>query len=682
MTALPAASNFTASTVTEGDQKAFIDNLRLFLVGLFGADGTVATALATLGTLGGTYLARTGAYTVQIADRGRTIDATTGSWTLNLPAVAASGAGFSLMLRNSGAGTITVDPSGAEQVDGATTIAVAPGRAAILTCTGTAWVTHWLVGVPFSATAPGLAPLSGGGTLTYLRADGTWVAPVTDGDKGDVAVSSAGAVWTIDPGAVTLSKMANLAASTILGNNTAAGATPIALTAAQVKAMLAITSGDVAGLGALAVLSTVNLSTQATGVLQAAQEPAHSGDVTNAAGSLVLSIAAGAVSLSKMANLTASTILGNNTGAPATPIGLTAAQVKTLLAIASTDVSGLGSLATASSVSLSTQATGVLQAAQEPAHTGDVTNAAGSLVTTIAALAVNAGKLAANAVTNPKLAQMAAMTVKANATSATADPQDVALDMTFMVTSAQKEKCKWATTGPIALATNGLAAVDGGVALVAGERILVKDQTSTLENGIYIAALTAWVRATDNDTTAKMVAATVSVWRGGTNGGIQWATAFKSPNVVGTDPVLFYRQLRTDDYASVAVTGGTIDGAAIGTVTPAPVKGSSLTSTSVITDGSNAIGVAAPGALAFGSKGVVSVTPNATGSFTSTVPPFGTRCNLIITTSGTISFTLTFGAGFVTQATLATGIVSGKKFVMAFISDGISLVEESRTVAM
>lgn len=50
------------------------------------------------------------------------------------------------------------------------------------------------------------------------------------------------------------------------------------------------------------------------------------------------------------------------------------------------------------------------------AHTGDVTSAANSLALTIAN----------NAVTNAKAADMAALTVKANATNATADPQDVA----------------------------------------------------------------------------------------------------------------------------------------------------------------------------------------------------------------------------------------------------------------
>ena len=157
---------------------------------------------------------------------------------------------------------------------------------------------------------------------------------------------------------------------------------------------LAIAAGDVAGLGALATASGVNLTTQATGVLQAAQEPVHTGDVTNAAGSLAMTIAAGAVSLGKMAALAGSTIIGNNTGSAATPLALSSAQVKTLLAIAAGDVAGLGALATASSVSLTTQATGTLQAAQEPAHTGDVTNAAGSLALTIAAGAVDNAKLA------------------------------------------------------------------------------------------------------------------------------------------------------------------------------------------------------------------------------------------------------------------------------------------------
>ena len=59
---------------------------------------------------------------------------------------------------------------------------------------------------------------------------------------------------------------------------------------------------------------------------------------------------------------------------------LTAAQAKTMLAIAAADVSGLGGLATKSSVDLgSADATGTIAAARMPAHTGDVTSSAGSL---------------------------------------------------------------------------------------------------------------------------------------------------------------------------------------------------------------------------------------------------------------------------------------------------------------
>ncbi len=138
------------------------------------------------------------------------------------------------------------------------------------------------------------------------------------------------------------------------------------------------------------------------------------GDATLNAGTGALTIANSAVTFAKMSNLAANSIIGNNTGAAAAPVALTAAQVKSLLAITSAEVSGLGALATAGSVNLSTQATGTLQAAQEPAHTGDVANPAGSLALTIAS----------NAVTNAKAAQMAATTIKANVTGATANATD------------------------------------------------------------------------------------------------------------------------------------------------------------------------------------------------------------------------------------------------------------------
>lgn len=63
--------------------------------------------------------------------------------------------------------------------------------------------------------------------------------------------------------------------------------------------------------------------------LLAAAFPAMTGDVTNTAGAVATTISAAAVTLAKMANLAANSVIGNNTGSSATPTALTLASAAT-----------------------------------------------------------------------------------------------------------------------------------------------------------------------------------------------------------------------------------------------------------------------------------------------------------------------------------------------------------------
>jgi hypothetical protein len=61
-----------------------------------------------------------------------------------------------------------------------------------------------------------------------------------------------------------------------------------------------------------------------------------------------------------------------------------------------------------------------------------------------------------------------------------------------------KQPVKAASTANIDLTTGGLLTIDG-VVLAAGDRVLVKDQTSKVENGIYDVVDGAWTRSADFD---------------------------------------------------------------------------------------------------------------------------------------------------------------------------------------
>lgn len=83
-----------------------------------------------------------------------------------------------------------------------------------------------------------------------------------------------------------------------------------------------------------------------------------------------------------------------------------------------------------------------------------------------------------------------------------------------------KSSCRIASTANLGL--SGLSAIDG-ITPLAGDRILVKDQTDTTENGIYEASATAWSRASDFDEDAEATSGALTfVEEGSTHAGQQW----------------------------------------------------------------------------------------------------------------------------------------------------------------
>jgi uncharacterized cupin superfamily protein len=89
-----------------------------------------------------------------------------------------------------------------------------------------------------------------------------------------------------------------------------------------------------------------------------------------------------------------------------------------------------------------------------------------------------------------------------------------------------------ATTANITL--SGAQTIDG-VAVVATDRVLVKNQTASAENGIWIAAAGAWSRATDfNETSEVVKGAYVFTTSGNTQGSAAWVLATANPITVGT----------------------------------------------------------------------------------------------------------------------------------------------------
>jgi hypothetical protein len=218
---------------------------------------------------------------------------------------------------------------------------------------------------------------------------------VADGDKGDITVSGSGGTWTIDAGAVSLGKLADLATGTILGRATAGTGSPEALTAAQVRGVLNVADGATANAADAFLLSRANhTGTQAAATITGLAAIATSGSAAD--------LTAGVLPAARFDDTAHGTRAGG-----------------ALHSAATTTVAGF--MSAADKTKLDGVATGANNYVH-PNHTGEVTSTGdGATVIT------------ADAVTNAKLANMAANTIKANATAATADPADLAVGTNTVV---------------------------------------------------------------------------------------------------------------------------------------------------------------------------------------------------------------------------------------------------------
>lgn len=249
---------------------------------------------------------------------------------------------------------------------------------------------------------------------------------------GDVTGTGSGTIaLTISANAVTYSKFQQVAASSIVGNPT----------------------------GSLANAQGITLGATLTFSGSALQTTALSGDVTTGANSFVTTIAASAVTYAKMQNVTASRLLGNPTGSAAAPSEITLG--------ASFAFSG--------------------SALQTVAFTGDVTTAANSVATTIAA----------NAVTYAKFQQVAASSLVGNATGSTANATNIAIGAAFAFSGSTLQTV--AFTGDVTTAANSVATTIAANA-VSNAKFRQSAALSVVGNGTNATANVADIAGTANQT--------------------------------------------------------------------------------------------------------------------------------------------------------------------------------------
>ena len=277
---------------------------------------------------------------------------------------------------------------------------------------------------------------------------------------------------------------------------------------------------------------------------------------------------------------------------------------------------------------------------------------------TTAAVIAPAGTLSGNTlaagVTGSSLTSLgtiANLSVTAGTISTTPSASTDIANKDYVDTVAQgldpKASCVAATTVNITL--SGTQTIDG-VALIAADRCLVKDQTAPAENGIYVVAAGAWARSADMNAWVEVPGAFTFIEQGTQYADTGWVCTSNVGGTLGTTAITFVQFAGAGSYT--ASTGLTLTGTAFSLTAPVTVALGGTNATSAgITAFNNISGFTAAGATGTTSTNLVFST-----SPTLVTPDLGTPSALIGTNITGTAAGLT--AGNVTTNANLTGAVT------------------------
>jgi hypothetical protein len=234
-----------------------------------------------------------------------------------------------------------------------------------------------------------------------------------------------------------------------------------------------------------------------------------------------------------------------------------------------------------------------------------------------------------------------------------------------------KDSVRVATTANITL--SGTQSIDG-VSVVAGDRVLVKNQSTASQNGIYVVAAGAWSRAEDADTSEKVTAGLfVFVELGTANADTGWVLVTDEPTTLGTTSLTF---------SQFSAAGQIYDGNGLVKVGNTISVGTASTNRIVVN--ADNIDLATTGVTA--AANYTRVTVDAYGRVTAADSPLVVAAGKTLGVSNTLTFTGTdassvaFGAGgtvaYIGSNNAFTGAntftnTTGQTFRQAATQDGI-----------